>query len=77
MNTKHQVLNKKMNLFFLLKPNMCKCKNKKISKTEVHITKISQSRHDKKAGHACSTTKKKHLLINLGQFEDETSLNSI
>ena len=48
MNTKHQVLNRKMNLFLLLKPNICKCKNKKkTSHTEVHITKISPSSHDR------------------------------
>ena len=77
MNTKHQVLNRKMHLFLLLKPNICKCKNKKTSHTEVHITEISQSSHDRKAGHACDMTKKRHILIDLGQFEDKTSLNSM
>ena len=79
MNTKHQVLNRKMNLVLLLKPNICKCKNKKktTSQTEVHITKISQSSHDRKTGHACCMTKKVHILINLGQSDDETSLNSM
>ena len=66
-----------MNLFVSLKPNTCKCKNKKTSHTEVHITEISQSRHDRKAGHACGMTKKRHILINLGQFENETPLNSM
>ena len=61
MITKHQVLNKKMNFFILLKPNTCKCK-KKTSQTEVHTTEISQSRHDREAGHACSMTKKKGIL---------------
>ena len=65
-----------MNLFILLKPNTCKCK-KKTSQTEVHTTEISQSRHDREAGHPCGMTKKKrHLVINLWQSEDETPLNS-
>ena len=50
---------------------------KKTSQTEVHITKTSQSSHDRKAGHACGMTKKVPILINLGQSEDETSLNSM
>ena len=78
MNIKHQVLSRKMNLFLLLKPNICKCKNKKkTSHTKVHITEIPQSSHHRKARHACGMTKKGHILINLGQFEDETSLNSM
>ena len=48
---------------------------KNTSHTEVHITEISQSGHDRKAGHACGMTKKGHILIDLGQFEHETSLN--
>ena len=78
MNTKHQVLNRKINLFLLSKPNICKCKNKKKTfHIKVHITEMSQSSHDRKAGHACGMTKKGHILIDLGQFEDETSLNSM
>ena len=50
---------------------------KKKSHTEVHITEISQSSHDRTAGHACRMTKKGHILIDLGQLEDETSLNSM
>ena len=74
MNTKHQVLNRKTNLFILLKPNICKCKNKKKTiHTKVHITEILQSGHDRKTGHACDMTRKGYILINLGQFEDETS----
>ena len=38
---------------------------------------MQKSSHDRKAGHACGMTKKVHILINLGQFEDETSLNSM
>ena len=87
MNTRHQVLNRKMHIFLLLKPNICKCKCKKKNKkpttttttshTEVHITEIPESSQDRKAGHACNMTKKGYILIELGQFEDETSLNSI
>ena len=40
---------------------MWKCKNKKASHTEAHITEILQSRHNRKTGHACGT----------GQFKDE------
>ena len=29
----------------------------------------------RKVGDACSLTKKGHILINLGQFKDETPLN--
>ena len=29
INTKHHVLNRKMNLFVSLKPDTCKCKNQK------------------------------------------------
>ena len=51
MNTKHQVLNR-MNLLLLLEPNICKCRNTKISHEKVHITEIPQSRHDRTpAGH--------------------------
>ena len=50
---------------------------KKASHTEVHITEISQSSHDRKAGHACRRTKKGHILKDLGQFVDETSINSM
>ena len=32
---------------------------KTTSQTEVHTTEISQSRHDREAGHACGMTKKK------------------
>ena len=53
MNTKHQVLNRKNNFFVSLKLNMWKCKNKKTSHTETHITEILQSRHNRKTGHAC------------------------
>ena len=52
MHTKPQVLNRKMNSFLSLKLNMWKCKNKKASHTEVYITEILQSRHDRKTGHA-------------------------
>ena len=48
-----------MNLFVSLKPNRCKYKNKKTNHTEVHITEISQSRHDRKAWHARGMTKKR------------------
>ena len=48
-----------MNLFVSLKPNRCKYKNKKTNHTEIHITEISQSRHDIKAWHACGMTKKR------------------
>ena len=55
-----------------------KLKNKtKTSHTKVHITEISQTSHDRKAGYACGMTKKGHTLINLEQFEDETSLNTM
>ena len=54
MNTQHQVLNRKMHSFLLVKPNICKCKNeKKTSHTEAHITEISQSCHDRKGGSTC------------------------
>ena len=52
MNTKHQVLNRKILSFASLWLNMWKCKNKKTSHTEVHITEILQSRHNRKTGHA-------------------------
>ena len=43
-----------MNLFLSLKLNMCERKNKKkAGHTEVHITKLLQSRHDRKTGNAC------------------------
>ena len=83
MNTKHQVLNGKMNLFLLLKPShlhmqMQMQKNpKKTSHTKIPITEISQSSHDRKAGHACGMTKKGYVLVNLGQFESEIPLNSM
>ena len=51
MNTRHQVLNR--NLFISLKLNMWKCKNKKTSHKEAHITEILQSRHNRKTGHVC------------------------
>ena len=53
MNTKHQVLNRKIIFFVSLKLNMWKCKNKKTSHTEAHITEILQSRHNRKTGHGC------------------------
>ena len=37
-------------------------KIKKTSHTEVHITEISQSRHDRMARHVCSMTQKIHVL---------------
>ena len=40
MNTKHQVLYRKIVFFVSLKLNMRKFKNKKTSHTEAHITKI-------------------------------------
>ena len=43
---------------------------KKTSQTEVHITEMSQSSHGRKAGRACRMTKQGHILIDLGQFED-------
>ena len=43
---------------------------KKTSHTKFNITEISQSSHDRKAGHACGMTKKGHI-------ENETSLNSM
>ena len=52
MHAKPQVLNRKMNSFLSLKLNMWKCKNKKASHTEVYITEMLQSRHDRKTGHA-------------------------
>ena len=53
MNTKHQVLNRKIIFFVSLKLNVWKCKNKKTSHKEAHITEILQSRHNRKTGHAC------------------------
>ena len=41
---------------------------------EVRITEISQSRHDRKARHACDLTKKASF-NKLRQFEDEKPLN--
>ena len=67
MNTKHQVLNRKIIFFVSLKLNMWKCKNKKTSHTEAHITEILQSRHNRKKGHACGT----------GQFKDENPLSNM
>ena len=52
-------------------------KLKKTSHTKFHITEISQSGHDRKAGHVCSMTKKGNILINLWRFENETSINSM
>ena len=66
-----------MHLFLLLKPNICKCKNEKTSHTEVHITEISQSSHNRITGHAWGMAKKGYILIDLGQFEDKTFLNSM
>ena len=40
MNTKHQLLNRKIVFFVSLKRNIWKCKNKKTSHTEAHITEI-------------------------------------
>ena len=54
MNTKHQLTNR-IFFFVLLKLNMWKSKNKKTSHTEVHITEILQSRHDRKTRHAYGT----------------------
>ena len=48
---------------------------KKTSCTEV--TEISQSNHDRKVGHAYRMTKKGHILIDLEQFKDKTSLSSM
>ena len=31
----------------------------------------------RKAGYACGMNKKGHILVNLGQFEDETPLNNM
>ena len=53
MNTKHQVLNRKIIFFVSLKLNVWKCKNQKTSHKEAHITEILQSRHNRKTGHAC------------------------
>ena len=50
-------------------------KLKKTSHAEVHITEISQSIHDRKAGHMCRMTKKGHILIDLVQFK--SSLNNM
>ena len=54
MNTKHKVLNGTLNLFHSRKLNIWKCRNKKKQNhTEVHITDVLQSRHDRKTGNAC------------------------
>ena len=53
MNTKHQVLIRKIMFFVSLKLNMWKCKNKKTGHTETQITEILQSRYNRKTGHAC------------------------
>ena len=38
---------------------------------------ISTRAYFRKAGYACGVTNKGHILIILGQFEDETSVNSM
>ena len=53
MNTKDQVLNRKIIIFISLKLNMWKCKNEKTSNTKARIAEILQTRHNRKTGHAC------------------------
>ena len=52
MNTKHQVVNRKIIVCFT-KAKHVEIQNKKATHTEAHITEISKSRHNRKTGNAC------------------------